>query len=1095
MVKRLRACRLESPWEERYVVVQQCIATILDAGCVTLCCIILCFPWRIPTLLRIWNIHQTFQNGNYNSELLPVGSEVDSHRTIPASVSNISTAYRRKPSGSSIDSARTDLQTNSGSISMDDINIREYHFIVGSWFVVCQIMLDLMYLPFLLLTVITPWRYVIWLQQIYTPTDSGSDSYSRVKSESSKNRSLVVDQWKNGLRDWKYILKTVLISVTFWRVKTLFSSYASVSSRNVSFESKIEYTVNATFDSWCMDLPYVGLYLSLFPIGSWRIGSLTRYLLADSEPDSNKRRKIVTTVTSVIQDDYPCILIGLLLTVTVWRAPEVIRAIQQVNSELNRSNNGQMKRLKSRLRYELKQLILDLISLWKTLIIHLLILRVSHFYTRLAHLWKIERDLYEDMFWVGRVIRWYRKRKLNVNKNNISTTDMRTNNQPVQTILTLPVPMLCKIFEYQDIFSLVNISQVSTQLRVTANTTRLWLQMYRYLLRVRHGLIIDPLIDPNTVPQSVENIHELEANVADLVETVDVNNLKDACKPLLSSRPRRPELTSDSAIGIRGIIHKEYRSSISLSPHLLLIPIKVISAVLYKVPRVFVYLQSKFSFYSVLNDFNRQCILYVNHITTCGRFHFYTVHSHFWLRISAVFWLLLWMCVSVSNSVHILFFHILSLGYKAPIQPGSPTDSQRKILMILQGVTLPFWPVTVLLFGWYILVHHLMNLSWTRFILELIFLLVVMLAVGDCVSTLLRTKYILYRPLRLYIQLLNYARSGSTVVVNFTHQYLVAPTVSALSRMSIRGYMYISELVKKLLSKRGTFMKRLFKLIQVLISCLLHVKMVILLPVFLIWRLNQSILVASVHVAIKGGRMGDLLFTPLCLVWMFWPCGIAWYFKSFYLLLPTSVVTVGLMRAGYLLVQEHWVSSDDRQVVVELKSCQVQINNEQLSFNFKASKPSDFRLQKAYLHFAAEQEKNIWKCLSAVYGPLWTLYFRFVLYPIQLTPKYLNPKDFATDETDFEFALRITANRFTSQVSCFQEDVLSLLTQMKQLGGDPSLDLRIVFWNPKRPQRPKTPVTVPSSSSAVDNGRGVLFTVRAKPSLILSAHSLKANLF
>eukprot|EP00742_Colponemidia_sp_Colp-10_P013117 GILJ01014797.1.p1 GENE.GILJ01014797.1~~GILJ01014797.1.p1 ORF type:complete len:2225 (-),score=290.49 GILJ01014797.1:119-6757(-) len=1114
LVKRLRACRLESPWEERYLVVQQCIATILDVVCMTLCCFVLCFPWRIPTLLRIWNIHRfgTFQNGNENSNGSDhssepsVGSLPDSPRIISDSIFNISTAYRRKPAGATIVSGSTadsstgssppsDLRTNNAA-SVDDISIREHHFIVGTWFVVCQIMLDLMYLPVLLLMIIAPWTYMTWVQQIYSQSesqsDSGADSYSHIKSESSRNRYLLNDHFKRGLRDWKCIMKTVLLSVTFWRLKTLFKKYASLSSREISFESKIECSVNATFDIWCMDLPYVGLYLFLYPIGLWRIRSLTRYLVADSETDSNKREKIVTTASSVIRDDYPCILIGLLLTVTVWRVPDVIRIIRQVDSEVNRPNNGRMKSRKSQLEYELNQLLLDLICLWKTVIIHVLILRVTHFYTRLAHLWKIERNLYEDLFWVGRVLRWYRKRKLNINKNDNISTNKSTNQtqpQPVHTILTLPVPMLCKIFEYQDIFSLVKISQISPQLRVTANTTRLWLQTYKHLLRVRHGLVIDPLIDPNTILQPVENIHGLEDTVTGMVETVDLHHLKKACKPLLSSRPRRPESTSDAAIGIRGIIHQEYRCSISLSPHLLLIPIKIISAVLYTVPCLFVFLQSKFSFYSVLNDFNNMSISYVHHIVACRKFDFYTVHSHFWLRLCAVFWLLLWMCVTLFNSAHILFFHLTSLGYKAPIPTGSPTDSQRKILMILQGVTLPIWPATVLLVGWFIW-SHLMNLSWTRFILESIMLLIVNRAAWQSVPTLLATKYVLYRPLRMYVQLLNYARSGSAVVVNFTHQYLVAPTISALSRIAIRGYMYISEVIQKLLSKRGTFMKRLYKLIQVVISCFAHIKMFILLPVFLIWRLNQSILVGSVHVAIKGGKIGDLLFTPVCLVWMFWPCVIAWHFKSFYLLLPTSIVTVGLMRAGYLLVQEHWVSCDDTEVV-ELKSCQVQITNEQLSFIFKANKPSDFRLQKAFLYFSSEQEKKIWKCLSAVYGPLWTLYFRFVLYPIQLTPKYVDPKDFATNETDFAFALRITPHRFTNQIGSFEEEVVNILTKMKQVGGDPTFDLRIVYWNPKQQPRQK-PLT---GSGGTDNGRGVLFTVRAKPSLILSAHSLKANLF
>jgi hypothetical protein len=80
----------------------------------------------------------------------------------------------------------------------------------------------------------------------------------------------------------------------------------------------------------------------------------------------------------------------------------------------------------------------------------------------------------------------------------------------------------------------------------------------------------------------------------------------------------------------------------------------------------------------------------------------------------------------------------------------------------------------------------------------------------------------------------------------------------------------------------------------------------ILLPNGQIYITYKNILLASGKKLKKKGYFGDLIFTPLTLLWIFWPALIPYYLDEYYLFIPIFPIEIFLVIKGYSIAKLAW---------------------------------------------------------------------------------------------------------------------------------------------------------------------------------------------
>lgn len=68
----------------------------------------------------------------------------------------------------------------------------------------------------------------------------------------------------------------------------------------------------------------------------------------------------------------------------------------------------------------------------------------------------------------------------------------------------------------------------------------------------------------------------------------------------------------------------------------------------------------------------------------------------------------------------------------------------------------------------------------------------------------------------------------------------------------------------------------------------------------------KQILIVAGGVLKTKGYLGDLIFTPLTLVWIFWPLLIPYFLNEFYLLIPIFPIEIFLIIKGYSTAKIAW---------------------------------------------------------------------------------------------------------------------------------------------------------------------------------------------
>lgn len=85
----------------------------------------------------------------------------------------------------------------------------------------------------------------------------------------------------------------------------------------------------------------------------------------------------------------------------------------------------------------------------------------------------------------------------------------------------------------------------------------------------------------------------------------------------------------------------------------------------------------------------------------------------------------------------------------------------------------------------------------------------------------------------------------------------------------------------------------------------------VFLPKGQLFTLYKQILIASGHQLKDLGYLGDLVYTPIVLVWIFWPLTIPYVFENWFLVVPSFPVTVFLLIKGYSVAKEIWNDKQD----------------------------------------------------------------------------------------------------------------------------------------------------------------------------------------
>lgn len=84
----------------------------------------------------------------------------------------------------------------------------------------------------------------------------------------------------------------------------------------------------------------------------------------------------------------------------------------------------------------------------------------------------------------------------------------------------------------------------------------------------------------------------------------------------------------------------------------------------------------------------------------------------------------------------------------------------------------------------------------------------------------------------------------------------------------------------------------------------------LLLPRGTLFASYKAILIKSGHFLKQQGYLGDLVFTPLTLFWIFWPLLIPYYLQESYLLIPIFPVEIFLIIKGYSTAKLAWGNSN-----------------------------------------------------------------------------------------------------------------------------------------------------------------------------------------
>ena len=589
-------------------------------------------------------------------------------------------------------------------------------------------------------------------------------------------------------------------------------------------------------------------------LSPWRLYVLYPKLRA--APSPKEQRKIIKTDGIRPLEDYATIILTVILVFSGWRTVEVISIVVTHIRQILR-NEQLTSSLFRKVFRKFLELMIDVLMVAMILCIFLLLIEVYHFCRRMRTYYYLYKDRKGFQYKKYLESIWPKK---NVAENQRSPVTRLNKN------------VFTNIASFLDVKSLARVSQVNKKFKDLAGFPPIWKSQY-------------------------ENHWKQYANVSELVNGDDYRELvkrgyenytKENTGVILDEEER------DYKMGARVIVLEEFVLSIFGFPHIIALPAKGICYLLAKIQLDWYFANRRYPSFGFEIKFFDKSIdrVYADIITV--RFmqelrpdpqtlkDFYHIQLNFvflLVRIALIFSEQFAFAISFID-----FFALKALSLwrvvpfnRPPLQPRTANSSfVVYLLQLVSVVVLLFVKLLVIVLPGY-LIKQTTSFTWLG---------------------------IVFGPFGCFLSW--YAGiicNICTIVHYFPHFPSFNPHFIWYSLLSIGSSgVDIGRIIFNLLKPGGrAFINTLKKCVSLLKN---------LLPHGTLFAAYKSILITAGQVLKQQGYLGDLIFTPLTLLWIFWPLLIPYFLQEYYLLIPIFPIEIFLIIKGYSTAKLAWGSSN-----------------------------------------------------------------------------------------------------------------------------------------------------------------------------------------
>jgi len=645
------------------------------------------------------------------------------------------------------------------------------------------------------------------------------------------------------LKDLVAVLLGVLIVVTLYRIPLLF--------RRKKKQVHIVYAVKDVFSELLLDslvIPFLLVKL----VCPWRLVPAVLRISKTSSP--KLQRKIIKKDGLRPFEDYLTVLLSLVLLLSVWRATETLSIItthlrqvlkqQEVTSSLFR-----------KIFRQFCQLLIDLLMTFMILFVFGMIVEVPAFLKRIRSFYYIYKERR------GIQSLRYFKSFFSPKKQQIETRNRLT-------ITRLNKNVFSVIASYVDIKTLGNMLCVNTKMKNLTEFQPIW--KYHY--------------------ESTWKEHLTESRVKELAW--EDNYQKLAIEGFQHFNEKNKEVIlneeeRDYKMGARAIVLEEFVLSIFGLPHMIALPAKGVCYLLSKIdfetytstpryPNLSYIAQFKpnYTFDQLFTHIKNDCKPSEDTLKS-----FYHIQLNFLYILLTILGIVMEHFVYTSSKLTFAVMEQVSFGTNIPFTGGIP-----------RRMNLSIWHYSAQLLASLVLAcAHLL-------ILVLPFLLSYLFSSYSCLGCVFGPCYL---NLVVYFSLFS---EVSTIYGYITHfpnfkpflplRVLVLVTCSKFGSLATRGVRLLDSFVIKVLYYPKWLVLRFWGFLELLKNGT--------------FSAYKMLLVQSVKWAKKLGLLGEILFIPICLAWIFWPlCLMMHSWSSLVVALPLTVL---FLVKGYKLVDSEWKS-------------------------------------------------------------------------------------------------------------------------------------------------------------------------------------------
>eukprot|EP01119_Soliformovum_irregulare_P009854 TRINITY_DN2371_c0_g1_i4.p1 TRINITY_DN2371_c0_g1~~TRINITY_DN2371_c0_g1_i4.p1 ORF type:complete len:1908 (-),score=505.85 TRINITY_DN2371_c0_g1_i4:139-5538(-) len=935
-----------------------------------------------------------------------------------------------------------------------------------------ETLLDLPYLPSFFLISVTVYRLPATIKMIH--------SIIGLKDKEMRSQILVYSV-RVGM-DLLALIQTLLISITFWRAGRFWKRFFQVENieeNAIKWYSPRHEVVFDEFSQWLLDLPYIfqlGFILILNPYRSLHI--LSHF----SELEDQDRRNKIGDALLLVFADYVCLLMALIIAVTFWRVkflyaqfqlenrvvfgarkrfefwnqrhaivfrqfkqwmkdvpylpgvlfifltvyriPEFLSAIWNQTTDKGRRQEV-VKQAKIIVLHTLHLImaIIITITLWRfsalvvqlhkdprrqtifreflllmndmrqffnLIVILTFIMHVPSFFNRVHSIYiqhKSRNRKFDENYWIILGLVFKMKKKVKV--------ENQVENQ-VEYWNDMPNDIKREVAQFLDARGLCKLAQVNKKCRVLADDWDLWSKLQC------------------SQPRPSQSIHPKEwyKNVALSQE------LSQAKK--------------DYMLGVRFVVQDEYQKSLQDWHHTLLLPAKFLAIFLTFSGTIYCSYVPNFS----------GCVVLASQVLGPLNMTIWTAHKYFFVGLGTTILIILDIILNffgIPVYVSMAVAHH-SMGW-IPTQFLKRLLSYTHLLGIPMGIVYLFFVASVPTLLWNDVFTSLRNsteislefLRW-KLILINIFWIIIPALLPHTVNQARIKKFPLFDPIHPWALVGNSTWKAAVKVSDMVHRISV--------EIAARLYTFILKLASGFKLALGFLGKRLLKILNFVTTVMIK-----FLRIFLkISNANSRILAYATKTCQSMGTLGEILLIPIAFLWILWPVGFAFFWKSFSAAVPAAIFSSYLLRRAWGVIEGSWGDNHtvNEEPIFKATSIYVEspaFEGHGIQIRISGKKPENFTLKEARLSIEGDK---FWDVLSSALGSAVVAGFKFSFHPVSLCPDYLNPADFLAGNENTTFEIKFGTGENGSRIKFKDVTFLNALTTIIDK-GDPPMDLVLEY--------------------------------------------------